>query len=74
MPTYWITHPTDSAFISAHSPEGVGQLLRVADRWAAGRYLIREHVPGGSPAAGDDRPWGCAIKDRVGSVWIEPIP
>ena len=37
------------------------------------RYLIREQLPGGSPAAGDDRPWGYAIKDGVGNVWIEPI-
>ncbi len=74
MPTYWIAYPTNSAFISAHSPEGVGQLLMVADRWAAGRYLIREHLPGGAPAAGDDHPWGYAIKDGVGNVWIEPIP
>jgi hypothetical protein len=74
VPTYWIAHPTDSAFISAHSPEGVGELLRIADRWAAGRYAIREHLPGGSLPAGDGHPWGYAIKDTVGNVRIEPIP
>jgi hypothetical protein len=71
--SYWIAHPTDSAFISAHSPEGVGQLLMVAERWAAGRYDIREHRASGLPPAGDDPVWGYAIKDEAGNVLIEPI-
>jgi hypothetical protein len=37
MPSYWITHPVEQCFISALSPEGVGQLLPIAERWPAGR-------------------------------------
>jgi hypothetical protein len=72
VPSYWIAHPTAMAFISAHSQDGVGQMLTIAEDWPVGRYVIREHHPGGSPTAGDDRPWGCATKDGAGQVRIEP--
>ena len=69
VPTYWINHPTDEAFISAFSPEGVAQVLMVAERWTAGRYLVREHHHTGTP----DRPWGYVVKDVGGDVWIEKL-
>ena len=72
VPSYWIAHPTATAFIAALSQDGVGQLLTIAEDWPVGRYVIREHDPGGSPTAGDDRPWGCATKDGAGHVRIEP--
>src|SRR5262245_50070771 len=53
VPSYWIAHPT--AFISALDQDGVGQMLTIAEDWPVGRYVIREHHPGGSPTAGDDR-------------------
>ena len=74
VPSYWIAHPTATAFISALDPDGVGPMLTIAEDWPVGRYVIREHHPGGSPTAGDDRPWGCAIKDGAGQVRIEPAP
>ena len=73
MPSYWIAHPTERAFISALSPEGVAQLLEVAERWPPGRYYIRRHHHGVSPPGAEDRPWGHAIKDRDGRVRIEPL-
>jgi hypothetical protein len=72
VPSFWIAHPTATAFISALDQDGVGQLLTIAEDWPAGRYVIREHHHGGSPTAGNDRPWGCAIKDGAGDVRIEP--
>jgi hypothetical protein len=72
VPSYWIAHPTDMAFISALSPEGVGQLLIMAERWPIGRYLIGKHHHGRSPAGPEeDQLWGYAIKDGEGRVWIE---
>jgi hypothetical protein len=71
MPSYWITHPIEQCFISALSPEGVGQLLLIAERWPAGRYVIREHRHAESPAGHQDRRWGHAEKDGDGSVRIE---
>ena len=71
-PSYWIAHPTATAFISALDPDGVGQMLTIAEDWPVGRYVIREHHPGGSPTAGDDRIWGCATKDGAGHIRIEP--
>jgi hypothetical protein len=70
MPSYWITHPVEQCFISALSPEGVGQLLRIAERWPAGRYVIREHWHAESPAGLKDRRWGHAEKDDDGRVRI----
>jgi hypothetical protein len=72
MPSYWITHPDGSAFISAFSPEGVGQVLLIAERWPADRYLIREHRPRDLAMAGGDRPWGYALKDVAGDVLVQP--
>jgi hypothetical protein len=72
MVSYWITHPTESAFISAFSPEGVGQFLMVAGDWPAGRYVIREHRPGALAATGGDLAWGYAHKDISRDVRIEP--
>jgi hypothetical protein len=72
MLSYWITHPTESAFISAFSPEGVGQFLMVAEGWPAGRYVIREQRPG-ERAAGGGPAWGYAHKDVGGDVRIEPV-
>jgi hypothetical protein len=74
VPSYWIAHPTATAFIAALDPDGVGQLLELAADWPVGRYVIREHHPGGSPTAGDDRPWGRATKEGAGHVRIEPDP
>ncbi len=71
-PSYWIAHPTATAFISALDPDGVGPMLTIAEDWPVGRYVIREHHPGGSPTAGADRPWGRAIKDGGGHVQIVP--
>jgi hypothetical protein len=73
-PSYWIAHPTATAFISALDPDGVGPLLTIAEAWPVGRYVFREHHDGRSPTAGDDRPWGCAIKDGAGHVRIVPDP
>ena len=61
--SYWITHPTCSAFISAFSPADVGEFLMMAAAWPVGRYAIREHRHGVAPPAAEDRPWGCAVKD-----------
>src|SRR5262249_18915004 len=58
VPTYWIAHPTESAFISAFTPEGVGEFLMISRRWPAGRYVVREHRPGAAPPAVGDRVWG----------------
>jgi hypothetical protein len=71
--SYWIAHPVQTAFISALSPEGIGQLLRIAEGWPIGRYLIRRHRHGVSPAGPDHRPWGHAVKERDGEVRIEPV-
>jgi hypothetical protein len=38
VPSYWIAHPAETAFISALTPEGIGQLLRMAEGWPIGRY------------------------------------
>ena len=73
-PSYWIAHPTATAFISALDPDGVGPMLTIAEDWPVGRYVIREYHPGGSLMAGDDRPWGCAIKDGGKPVQIVPDP
>jgi hypothetical protein len=73
MPSYWIAHPDETAFISALSPEGVGHSLMTAEGWPVGRYLIRVHWHGISPTVPDDRPWGYAVKDRDGEVRIEPV-
>ena len=73
MPSYWIAHPTDTSFISALTPEGMGQLLRIAERWPAGRYIIRRHRHADPPAEPDHLAWGHAIKDRDGGVRIEPV-
>jgi hypothetical protein len=72
VPTYWIAHPTESAFISAFSPEGVGQVLLISRRWPTGRYLIREYRRGASPTADADRAWGYAVKESGGDVLLEP--
>jgi hypothetical protein len=72
--SYWIAHPTATAFISALDPDGVGQMLTIAEDWPVGRYVVREHHADGSPTAGDDRPWGCAIKDGAGPIRIVPDP
>jgi hypothetical protein len=72
MPAYWILHPTESAFIAALSPEGVGEFLMISLRWPAGRYLIREYRHGAPPTAGGDRVWGFATKDISGDVRLEP--
>jgi hypothetical protein len=50
----------------------MGQLLQIAERWPAGRYIIRRHRHGDSPADPDRHVWGHAIKDREGRVLIEP--
>jgi hypothetical protein len=71
MPSYWITHPVEQCFISALSPEGIGQLLLIAERWPAGRYVIWEHRHAESPAGLEDRRWGHAVKDGDGRVRIE---
>jgi hypothetical protein len=71
--TYWISHPTEMAFSAAFSPEGVGQLLMVSERWPAGQYVIRAHRPDGPSPERDDVPWGQAVKDPAGNVWIEPV-
>ena len=63
MPSYWIAHPDETAFISALSPEGVGHSLMTAEGWPVGRYLLRVHWHGISPTVPDDRPWGYAVKD-----------
>lgn len=73
MSSYWIEHPAETAFISALSPEGIGQLLRIAEGWPIGRYLIRRHRPGVSPAGPDHRPWGHAVKEGDGEVRIEAV-
>jgi hypothetical protein len=74
VPSYWIAHPTATAFIAALYPDCVGEPLTIAEDWPVGRYVIREHHPGGSPTAGDDRPSGCAIKDGAGQVRIKRAP
>src|SRR5215470_12765185 len=70
--SYWIAHPVQTAFISALSPEGIGQLLGIAEGWPIGRYLIRRHRHGVAPTGPDHRPWGHAVKERDGEVRIEP--
>jgi hypothetical protein len=72
MESYWIAHSTEQSFISAITPEGVGQLLLIAENWAAGMYTIRVHRHSPSRAAQDARCWGHAVKDRDGNVLIEP--
>ena len=72
MPSYWIAHPIERCFISALSPEGVGELLLISERWPAGRYVIREHRHAAPSAGQSDRRWGHAEKDDDGSVRIEP--
>lgn len=73
MASYWIAHPAATAFISALTPEGIGQLLRIAEGWPVGRYLIRRHRPDASPAGPGDRPWGHAVKEGDGEVRIEAV-
>jgi hypothetical protein len=72
MLSYWITHPTASAFISAFSPEDVGQFLMVAESWPAGHYVIRAHRPEDLATPGGDPTWGYAVKDTSSNVRIEP--
>jgi hypothetical protein len=72
MRSYWIAHPTDHGFISALSPEGVGQLLMNAEEWPAGRYTIRAHRHASFSTGQNDSCWGHAQKDADGKVWIEP--
>jgi hypothetical protein len=71
VPSYWIAHPTATAFISALSQDGVGQLLTIAADWLVGRYVIREHWPAECQPGQDDRPWGHALKDGDGRVRVE---
>jgi hypothetical protein len=70
---YWIAHPAETAFISALAPEGIGQLLMLAEGWPVGQYPIRLHRHGVSPTGADHRPWGHAIKGGDGRVRIEPV-
>lgn len=72
MPSYWIAHPVERAFISALHPEGIGQLLVMDRRWPAGRYPIHRHQTGGAQTGPDQRPWGHAVKDSEGAVRVEP--
>ncbi len=72
--SYWIAHPTELRFISALSPEGVGQVLMVAERWPAGVYVIWTHRGESSPTEQEDRHWGQVVKDADGTVWIESGP
>jgi hypothetical protein len=72
MPSYWIAHPTDRGFISALSPEGVGQLLMNAEQWPAGRYTIRVHRHASFSTGQNELCWGYAEKGGDGKVWIEP--
>jgi hypothetical protein len=71
VPSYWIAHPSQSAFISAFSPEGVGQFLMISGRWPAGRYIIRMHRHGRSSSEAGDPAWGYAIKSGNGDVLVE---
>ncbi len=73
MPSYWIAHPAATAFISALTPDGIGQLLGMSDRWPVGRYVIRKYRHGAAPVGPDPGPWGYAVKDRSGTVRIEPV-
>ena len=70
--SYWIAHPTEWGFISAFSPEGVGQLLILAEGWPAGLYIISTHRHTASPM-GQDVHWGHVVKDRNGDVRIMPL-
>jgi hypothetical protein len=69
--SYWIEHPTEHSFISALSPDGVEQLLILADNWPRSLYIIREHRITSPPDEQDVR-WGYAVKDRDGYVQIAP--
>jgi hypothetical protein len=60
MESYWIAHSTEQSFISALTPEGVGQLLMIAKDWPAGLYIIRVHCHSPSPTGQNDRRWGHA--------------
>ncbi len=71
---YWIEHPFELAFISAFSPEGVGQVLLMAVPWPAGLYAMWTHGDAPSTMGQDDRRWGRAVKDGDGTVWIESGP
>jgi hypothetical protein len=71
--SYWIAHPTESGFIAAFSPEGVGRCLEAAGDWPAALYIIRTHRHGEPPADEADRRWGHAVKDGDGDVSIEPL-
>jgi hypothetical protein len=70
--SYWIAHPTEKGFISALSPEGVGQLLILAEGWPAGLYIILQHWHTTSPM-GQDLRWGHVVKDGNGVVRIMPL-
>jgi hypothetical protein len=72
--SYWIAHPTELAFISALSPEGIGQVLLMAECWPPGLYAIQTHRHTLSTTGPHDRHWGHAVKDRDGNVWIESGP
>jgi hypothetical protein len=72
LPSYWIAHPTIPSFISAFSPEGVGQLLLVAADWPAGLYIIHEYHRISSLVERNLH-WGQAVKDENGSVWIDLV-
>jgi hypothetical protein len=69
---YCIVHPSQPAFISAFSPEGVGQFLMTSGNWPAGRYVIRMRVHGPTSSDASDPVWGYAIKDSNGDVLVEP--
>jgi hypothetical protein len=73
VPSYWIAHPDATAFISALTPEGIGEPLGMSDRWPVGRYVIRLSRNGGPPTGPDQCPWGHAIKEKDGAVRIEPV-
>jgi hypothetical protein len=69
--SYWISHPNQCAFISAFSPEAVGQFLMISGRWPAGHYTIRTHGHARSSSEAGDPPWGYAIKGGNGDVLVE---
>jgi hypothetical protein len=69
--SYWIAHPTAPGFISAFSPEGVGQFLMIARDWPPGRYVIRQYRGGCRESKEGDACWGHATKDGNGNVWID---
>ncbi len=69
--SYRVDHPTGLGFISAFSPEGVGQSLMMARDWPPGRYVIRQHRGGCRESNEGGACWGHATKDGNGNVWID---